>query len=845
MTKNKKILNLYEGFCRIEGKIDGLKEDGRQFVSNSSLHSSITKFAYGKALCLLSVPVNQYGRKVFFQLKKTDLEERRFYLKVTACLTDWKKYVNDLKIVCNGQTIYENEQTLFENVNLGWPTQYFIVDKGILQKGANTIELFSQDKSGGGLLLAKAELVSLPSWKEYTQISLLESVRTGDIFSVALYGGTKWQVVRTRNVTVKEISYPAEMKNVALITLFIEKTGKAECLCESNGHTVALTLPKAVAAAKDRCLVGLDFDDHRHDDCGETDRILRVFTLSALGDYLSFRPNFGRNFYEFSSETRWKERMDWLRAFQVTVALADPENRMPYFERYAGNLYLGKHIHEPYLYFCQGLQKRPEVAAAYYIDGEKLRSVESYGEAKKLYLEALDKTYAKISSDKGLSSVGSPSSLCVYEAAKFDRVTIEPVSCIPLLVGCVRGAAKRMWGAHIPVDWYFGTPHDEIHSRKFKLAMQYLYISGAQYIYAENATFKTNAFSREDWDSSFCMKNREHLRDFYDYVTRNPRSGELSVPLAVVYGNNEFFFWHPDERIAEMEENGNWDRLVWGKWKDCRAEENWRAIDAWLPFSPRQNKRDDKLNLHLFSASPYGGVDIIPYGGKYDKYRALAFLGWNTADEKLIPDLTEYVKSGGTVFISYCHLNKTDRIDKPFVYLTEGVETLTGVKISEVIQSVGEFCFESGEKIGSKNAISIAKCSLEGAKALVRDEAGNCVVTEYILGAGKVYFGLFADYSGERCVTDIMKDILSRIGEEVAPVCADGDNIVFSERIQENGDKILHLLNTSAADVTSSPYVLRVKENGGETILQGELKPCEIKKVVLHRNKSQKVKTGR
>ena len=66
--------------------------------------------------------------------------------------------------------------------------------------------------------------------------------------------------------------------------------------------------------------------------------------------------------------------------------------------------------------------------------------------------------------------------------------------------------------------------------------MNYLYISGAQYIYAENSLFKTNAFSREDWESSYTAENRKYLRDFYEYTVRNPRNGRLIVKKGVIYG---------------------------------------------------------------------------------------------------------------------------------------------------------------------------------------------------------------------------------------------------------------------------------------------------------------------
>ena len=121
--------------------------------------------------------------------------------------------------------------------------------------------------------------------------------------------------------------------------------------------------------------------------------------------------------------------------------------------------------------------------------------------------------------------------------------------------------------------------------------MQLLYMHGADYIYAENSLFKTNAFSHEDWDDKFCAVCRSYRREFYDYTVKNPREGEIKTNLAVLYGNNEYFMWHYDDRMAELPENDDWDIALWGKWKDNRHHKCWRAIDAWLPLAKNQNSK--------------------------------------------------------------------------------------------------------------------------------------------------------------------------------------------------------------------------------------------------------------
>ena len=547
MDKIREIISYYEDFKISQGKLDGMTERGCEFVAPSSLHSEITSFAYGKALSRCCVDISN-AEPLFVRvvLNKEDIIARRYYIKLTACLLEWQKYENDLAISVNGVSVYENKHTFFENVNLGWCTQYFTCPSAILKDGENEIVLNTTNASCGGLLVSVVDLVSLPAFEEYTQISSLRYVRLGKRYAVAVYGGKSWKIKRVENCQIEEIVYSDE-NGIVLFRFKASGLGTSVCICECDGKELALALPVCVAG-EDECFIGTDSDDHRHDDSEETDFILRHILFSGMGNYYQFRPQYARNYLYLSSTETWRKRVELLKAFNVTIGLSDCDKNMSFVEDFAGIKYLGKHIHEPYLFFYRGLQAYPEEQAKYFIDGNILDESESYEESKRAYLTALEKTYHHNAKGfKGLSSVGSPSLLCVYEANKFDRVTIEPVSCIPLLVGAVRGTTNNgFWGAHMPVDWYFGAPNDAVKSKKFLLAMQYLYMSGAKYIYAESGLYKTNAFSREDWDSEFCKTNRGYLRDFYDYTLKNPREGALKSDLAVVYGNTEYFMGQAD-----------------------------------------------------------------------------------------------------------------------------------------------------------------------------------------------------------------------------------------------------------------------------------------------------------
>lgn len=825
----------YEDFQVFHGEIDGITEKGFDFVAPSSIHSAVTTFAYGKALSRRCVDISNGERLIVrVDLSENDKNKRSFFLKLTACLLDWEKYENDLSITINGIPVYEDKHVFFENVNLGWPTQYMPIACEFLKEGENQIVLQTENASGGGLLVSIVDLVSLPAFEEFTQISSLRYVRKGKKYAVAVYGGNDWKIKNLEKCELEEIVYANE-KQIVLFRFKATQLGIAKCVCECGEKELTLTLPECVDG-EDECLIGTDSDDHRHDDTLETDFILWHFLLSGLGDYYQFRPQGKRNYLQLSSQENWRKRIELLKAFDVTIGLSDCDKVMSFVENFAGDNYLGKHIHEPYLFFYRGLQDYPEEQAKYFIDGNILDRSESYGESKRAYLTALEKTYNHNAKGfKGLSSVGSPSLLCVYEANKFDRVTIEPVSCIPLLVGAVRGTTNNgFWGSHVPVDWYFGSPNDEVKSKKFLLAMQYLYISGAKYIYVESGLYKTNAFSREDWESEFCRRNRAYLRDFYDYTLKNPRKGEIKSDLAVVYGNNEYFMWQADERIAELPENDNWDLQMWGKWTDNRSQKYWRAIDAWLPPSEKQNTIDDALNLRLFTGTPYGNVDIIPYESQYSNYKTIAFLGWNTYQEGLAEKLLAFVKAGGNVFLSYCHLNKTDRPDKEFVYADSPIfKELFGCTFAGITKSGEQVCVENGLPVALSHSQSVVKCENINAKVVAKDEYDNAIVLEHSIGNGRVYFSSIADYCDDDGVVKIMQMIMERMAERSADIVCDNKNIAFTERVLSDGSRELHLLNTSCASEEKAEFTLIVTKNGERKIIKETLSPCEILRIKI------------
>jgi hypothetical protein len=518
-----------------------------------------------------------------------------------------------------------------------------------------------------------------------------------------------------------------------------------------------------------------------------------------------------------------------ISAFGVKYGLCDCSVVLEYLPDIKPESFYGYHIHEPYLVFNPALLLNPFQCEKYFCEPEKINGSKSFGESKDLYMNVLSRSKKAFSKDKGLTSFGSPSLLCIYEGeAGVDRITIEPVSNLNLLTGAVRTTGVKIWGAHVPTDWYFGVPIDKVKSNKFRLAMQYLYLNGASYLYAENSLYATNAFERCDWESEFCVQNRTYQREFYEYALTHQRKGKLVVDKAIVYGKNEFFMWKLNDRIAELKEK-DWDSNVWGKW-DNAYHIAWNASEAWLPASDKQNVFESPLNKKLFSGTPYGNVDVVSAEKSFSNYSQIAFLGWNTMDDELLSKLKAFVYEGGTLMISYAHFNYADGIHLDKIYpVSDKIESLIGLKVSG-FATVGEQIFFNGSELCFEEKIELAVGENIGAKVIAKDENGNGVVYKNRFGKGTVYFIAFKDYIEKENDVKILSSVMDLIGKEGDIKC-DNNNVSFTVR-ETQSEYLISVLNMNCIETADENFNITFK---GKTF-SGNVKVGEIKDFILKKD---------
>ncbi len=768
------------------------------YVSKTSIHSEVTDWAYGKALERKCIAIDN-GKDAKGEAT-VENAERRFFLKIIACIPNWQEYVLPLSVNVNGQTVYDNKEAFFEQVNLGWPALYIELPENALVNGKNTFDI----KVEKPLYLSELSLVSYPKIEDLTQVSLRKYVKLGSRFAVAVLDKRDY-FTGIESITNCEFIGAKYYKDLCVLSFNANSLDEMSCTVLFGDKTVMLDMPKAVDN-RDDFIFGTDSDDHRHDNSDETAFIIENVVFSDMGDYVQFRPQPGRNHYKLLDRDGYEKLIDLISTFGMKYGLCDCDVVLEYLPDIRPESFYGYHIHEPYLFFNPALLENSFESEKFLCDPQRMNGSSSFGESRELYMQVLQKSKKLFSKEKGLTSFGSPSLLCVYEAKSgVDRITIEPVSNFNLLTGAVRANSVKIWGAHVPTDWYFGVPVDEVKSNKYRLAMQYLYLNGASYLYAENSLFKTNAFERYDWESQFCVTNRKYQREFYEYAMTHPRIGEQVVDKAIVYGRNEFFMWKLNDRMAELKEK-DWDSNVWGKW-DNAYHIAWNASEAWLPVSDKQNVYESPLNKNLFSGTPYGNVDVVYAENDFSKYKQLAFLGWNTMDESLLNRLEDYVGDGGTLMISYSNFNFTDRNDAEPTFPESGkIKDFIGLDISGYAPVGKTAKFNDGMALDFAENIEIAVGELCGAKPICVDENGNGVVYENDYGKGKIYLVAFKDYIKNENDIKILSHLMTIIGESGDTHC-DNPNVSFTVRETESEYRI-SVLNMNCLEGADEDYTI-------------------------------------
>jgi hypothetical protein len=718
----------------------------KHYCHSDSIHSFTKAFGtpQPRFCCFCSKVV---GVKFLLgKVANTYQNRSRYLLKLIATWQDWKQYTHPVKIILNSHNIFDG-QLFLENVSKGWPSIYFTVPP---QYFAAENELEIANKSGGKntLLVERVELLQLKDAKDFTVQYCPEFISRGTEFTVKLVLLSKhW------DISVKYPKHELEfIKHNGCDFVFKARHAakNVKLIFESNKSQCAALISEIHEPQSGReVLVGMDCDDYRQDGTQEMDRILEHFAYTQMGNLVVFRPKPNRNYpVKFPASLEdWVRWIDFCRKnkikFQFSGLPEISKKEMKILKKEivirGGKDFAGFQIHEPY---CKSFSPVLDNPAT-------IKNAKNFEEKKQTYIEFINSLIDDVKYGSAKMFCGDPSLLCTYlPESKIDNILCEPVSNSALLYGAARGTGKD-FGAHLAPDWYCGFPHDSQAINRLSLLLDMIYAYGGKHIYVESAAFKTNAFARNDWEDEFCIMVRQKLRDFYRFTCKDARKGKPQVDLAFIYGNLESMFWRYDDRIPELSDSGNWDDFVWGKWPNTQSRRLWKATDAWLPPLDFEAFGKNESLTKMFCGTPYGSVDVVSPYLDLSSYKAIAFLGWNTMDEKIYKNLISYVNSGGILFICGCHFDT--RID-----FKGDPQFIRNGKLYDLI---GADILGSGPKVFNK----FSTCRLDNITARQIQE----FLFEYTLGKGKVYFFNFYDYPYDQRLIKIIKNILEEIGKQI------------------------------------------------------------------------------
>ncbi len=361
-----------------------------------------------------------------------------------------------------------------------------------------------------------------------------------------------------------------------------------------------------------------------------------------------------------------------------------------------------------------------------------------------------------------------------------------------VVLSALRGASaayrRDTYTAHLAVQWGT-TPHDTPQRyRRYQLALFLSYLHGVSHINTEEGLYRQEEFFAVlDRFSEPIRCHQQIAGEFTEYVRTHTRRGKLHRGIALLHG--QYDGWACFCRREQWAQEGK-------QWAFAAPEESWDLVRVFYPDNVL-----DAIYRHpcpaepqgYYSRTPYGIVDILPVEAEeavMNTYRAMAFLGWNSADAAQLQRLTQYVQQGGTLVLGWPHLY-TD-IRREAVLSGEGhpiaAEALTGVRLQAFVST------ENGPTLGRVEL-------LEGT-GILETVDGLPLLLCHRLGKGCVYFVNAREYPAEPAVRAVYEALLQKLGQEEVEREKERGFLESAETVQsciydaEDGIRRIYAVNT-------------------------------------------------
>jgi len=349
----------------------------------------------------------------------------------------------------------------------------------------------------------------------------------------------------------------------------------------------------------------------------------------------------------------------------------------------------------------------------------------------------------------------------------------------------MRGAARKwqpeFWAGWLAHEWQTcQIPYTS--EQKFQLLRASLYqqyLMGTRIIVLESGADGTQAGlytagagqKNVGYGDETPRRYRAEMKRFYDFVRATPRAqGTPETRLALAMGNNDLYVGLCSEGFVSWAQHAA--AATNANWRYGDPERTWAAAQA--TFTPLLKGALAPCQNLWLAGSPFGQVDVVGVDGHTRlgdliRYKLLAYAGWNSMTASVMTLLSQYVREGGTLFISLPHFStRRDREYRNYA----AADLIGGGDLSELIAvSVSGKTAARGALLGDAAFVP------EGAAALAdepvaraargKDVAvevaaadGTPLLVSQAVGQGKVYLLLAWEYAGKASLCGLYRQAL-------------------------------------------------------------------------------------
>ena len=354
--------------------------------------------------------------------------------------------------------------------------------------------------------------------------------------------------------------------------------------------------------------------------------------------------------------------------------------------------------------------------------------------------------------------------------------------------GAAKGYHKDGFGAHLAVQWGSSPADDELHVRRYRLALYNTYISGYTEINTEEGFWWMEEFySYHNRESYACKEHLKQQQKLYRYMNLNTRKGKFYTPFGYLHGRYDGW-----QNFGSM---GAWGQAAF---QHDVPEKGWQLMKLFYPLDSvsmmiyRYNAPAEPQGY--FTGTPRGMLDVMPIETEtamLNDYKTLAFVGYHKAEDEDCEKILDYLHQGGTVIMGWPHLSVTTK--RPDVIA--GNHTYLKNELTQMLSASYDFAETTVDgKIVHINPALLT----DGCEVVKTTDDGQPLLMKKQVGAGVLWFVNAREYPADEGVQDTYAEVIKSCSDqnnEAEPVFVScGEDVQFAIYQREDGVRDIYLL---------------------------------------------------